>query len=328
MRTFTLPLTNEHVTLTAYLLEDSHEMRNARERPAVLIFPGGAYRVCSGREAEPIAMAFLAEGYQAFILHYSLNDNAAFPKPLNDAEEALERIRSNSGDWGIDPEKIAACGFSAGGHLAAALGTMGRVKPNALVLGYPCILSSMSGILPVPIPSVDESVDASTPPAFLFHTFADSLVPVSNSLAFAGAMNRAKVPFELHIFTNGTHGLSLAKPHTSGGLRKMVDAEAAAWFGLCLAWLNRLFGGFVGDQETILNETIDRYGVDVQLGVLWNNPTCKQLVLSAIPALADSAQLEDAMVVPLRAIIEFGGGLLREDALNDLDIALQAIPVR
>jgi len=64
-------------------------------------------------------MAFLAEGYQAFVLRYSLNENAGFPKPLNDAEEALETIRRRSGEWGIDPDKVAVCGFSAGGHLAA-----------------------------------------------------------------------------------------------------------------------------------------------------------------------------------------------------------------
>lgn len=79
MKLITLPLTNENVTLTAYLLEQSHEMPNTRIRPAILIFPGGSYRGCSDREAEPVAMAFLAEGYQAFVLRYSLNQNAAFP---------------------------------------------------------------------------------------------------------------------------------------------------------------------------------------------------------------------------------------------------------
>ncbi len=102
----------------------------ARCDPPSLIFPGGGYRFCSDREAEPIAMAFLAEGYQAFVLRYSLNDQAAFPRPLNDAEEALELIRSKSRQWHVDPARIAVCGFSAGGHLAAALGTMGTSSPG------------------------------------------------------------------------------------------------------------------------------------------------------------------------------------------------------
>jgi acetyl esterase/lipase len=247
MQTFTHNLTNDSVTLTAYLLDSSPEMPNAQVRPAVLICPGGGYFFCSAREAEPIAMAFLAEGYQAFILRYSLKENAAFPRPLNDAEEALEHIRAHAAEWNVDPAKIAACGFSAGGHLAAALGTMGRVRPNALILAYPCILDSMSAKLAVPVPSLEKLVDEKTPPAFLFANFADTVVPVENSLQFAAALDRAKVPFELHVFQKGVHGLSLATPLTSSGHQDMVDANSAQWLGLCLRWLEIQFGGFAVD---------------------------------------------------------------------------------
>jgi acetyl esterase/lipase len=325
MKIATLELTNEGVTLTAYLLDASGEMPNASIRPAVLIFPGGAYRGCSEREAEPVAMAFLAEGYHAFVLRYSLNENAAFPRPLNDAEEALETIRSRSGEWGVDPERVAVCGFSAGGHLAAALGVMGRVRPNAMILGYPCILASMSGILPAPIPAVDEAVDALTPPAFIFHTYADTLVPVINALAMGFALERAKVPFEMHIFQNGVHGLSLAKPVTSGGIRSMADADAAKWFGLCVSWLKNVFGEFTYDRDVSWNIKVEEFSVDVPLGALWKNPTCKSLVLANIPVLQESPQLNDAMGASIRTIVEFGGGLLSELELNELDRALRAI---
>lgn len=227
MKTTTLKLTHENVTLTAYLLDQSPEMPNTQVRPAVLVFPGGGYFFCSDREAEPIALAFLAEGYQAFILRYSINENAAFPRPLNDAEEALELIRHRADEWAVDPEKIAACGFSAIGHLAAALGTMGRVRPNALILAYPCILGSISNILAAPIPSLEKQVNRRTPPTFIFATAADQLVPVEHSLQLAAALDHARVPFEMHIFQHGTHGLSLAKPVTSSGQRLMVDADAA-----------------------------------------------------------------------------------------------------
>jgi acetyl esterase/lipase len=249
MKTISMDLTHTNVTLTAYLLDSSPEMTNTQVRPAVLVFPGGGYYMCSDREAEPVALAFLAEGYQAFILRYSVGEQAAFPQPLNDAEEALRLIRSKAEAWSLDPEKVAACGFSAGGHLAAALGTMGQVRPNALILAYPCILDSISDVLAAPIPSLEQQVNEQTPPTFLFATAADQLVPVEHSLQFATALDRAKVPFELHIFQNGTHGLSLAKPVTSSGLRVMVDADAAKWMGLCLAWLENLFGAFPSDQE-------------------------------------------------------------------------------
>ena len=115
-------------------------MPNYKTRPAILVIPGDAYMMCSDREAEPIALSFLAKGYAAFVLRYSVGKGAAkFPRPLNDAEEAMELIISNAAEWGVEPEHIAAIGFSAGGHLCAALGTMGRVRPAACVLGYPCI---------------------------------------------------------------------------------------------------------------------------------------------------------------------------------------------
>ncbi|GAP06406.1 esterase [Anaerolinea thermolimosa] len=194
-------------------------------------------------------MAFLAQGYHAFVLRYSIKENAAFPAPLRDAEEALECIRANAGPWGVRPDKIAVCGFSAGGHLAAALGTMGRVCPNALILGYPVILDSLSHILAVSIPSLEKHVDSQTPPTFIFTTANDSVVPVNHSLKFAEALDQAGVPFELHIFQDGAHGLSLAKPHTSSGFKELVHAGVARWVELCAVWLENLFGGFAVEHE-------------------------------------------------------------------------------
>lgn len=327
MKLINQPLTNENVTLTAYLLDQSGEMPNTRTRPAILIFPGGAYRACSEREAEPVAMAFLAEGYHAFVLRYSLNHNAAFPKPLNDAEEALELVRKNSQQWGIDPSKVAVCGFSAGGHLASALGAMGRIRPDAMIVGYPQILATNSSIFPAALPGIDAAVDASTPPAFIFHTFEDTLVPVNNALALASALEQSKVPFELHIFRNGIHGLSLATPLTSSGLRSMVDSDAAKWFGLCIAWLKNVLGEFTSDQDMILNENISQYDIDVQLGVLLKNPMCKKLIFGVLPQLEHSPQLQDALQVSIRQINEWGGRMITEDVLNQLNRDLQLIPL-
>ncbi|MBY9078349.1 alpha/beta hydrolase [Paenibacillus sp. HN-1] len=327
MKNFTLNLTNDSVTLTAYLLDNSPELSNTSIRPAIIIMPGGGYYACSDREAEPVAMAFLAEGYQSFILRYSVKENAAFPKPLNDAEEALELIRNNSGEWGIDPDKIAACGFSAGGHLAAAVGTMGRVKPNALILGYPAILSNMGRYLPAPIPGVNEYVDATTPPTFIFHTFSDATVPLSNPLAFAAALNEARIPFEMHVFKNGAHGLSLAKPLSSNGLKKLVDSDAAKWFSLSVSWLKNVFGEFASDAEPQLADHITEHNVDVQLGVLWRNPECKALLQSMMPALEESPLLEEAMFLPLRILVNFDETLLPKASMPLLDQQLKAIPV-
>src|SRR5699024_2482850 len=126
---------NKKVTLTAYLLDSSTEFSNINKRPAVLVFPGGGYYTTSDREAEPIAMAYLAEGYNAFVLRYSVGQESSFEVALSDAEAAITLIRDNAEVWNTDGNKIATIGFSAGGHLAAALGTMSKNRPNALILG-------------------------------------------------------------------------------------------------------------------------------------------------------------------------------------------------
>jgi acetyl esterase/lipase len=329
MKTISLNLTHENVTLTAYLQDRSPEMINTWVRPAVLVFPGGGYYACSDREAEPIALSFLAEGYQSFILRYSLGNNATFPRPLNDAEEALELIRSHAEEWAVDPEKIAVCGFSAGGHLAAALGTMGRVRPNAMILGYPCILDSISSILATPIPSLEKQVDERTPPTFIFSTAADQLVPVEHSLQFAVALDRAKVPFELHIFQNGTHGLSLAKPVTSSGLRMMVDSDAAKWMELCVGWLENLFGTFPSDREmTTVIAACDasEYNLDVVLEICWVNPTCKALIEEYFPEIEANPQINLLMTASLRQINGFAKNPLSEEILSELERKLKAVP--
>ena len=250
MKTDVISLTDDpQVTLTAYLLDQSPELSNAAVRPAVLIFPGGAYSICSDREAEPVAMAYLAQGYHAFVLRYSLGKKAAFPRPLNDAETALAWIREHAEECGVAPGKIAVCGFSAGGHLAAALGTMGRVRPNAMILGYPCILGEMGKALNLTIPSCEQQVDEKTPPAFLFSTYSDEVVPIRNSLAFADALERNHIPFEIHIFQEGPHGLSLARDLTSSGLKRYVNPDVSKWLDLSVCWLRKRFGGFACENS-------------------------------------------------------------------------------
>lgn len=332
MKTMVISLnSNPNVNLKAYVLDNSVELSNARIRPAVLIFPGGGYRVCSDREAEPVAMAYLAQGFNAFILTYSLNENAAFPKPLNDAEAALELIRNNSSEWGIDPGKIAVCGFSAGGHLAAALGTMGRLRPNALILGYPCILASMGegGVHPSPIPSCDEYVDDKTPPAFIFHTFEDELVPVENSIRFSEALNKARVPFEMHIFQRGCHGLSMANELTSSGLQRFVNSDVAKWFDLSVCWLNNLFGKFDSSAEYIEvnnGNNIREYSVDTVLGRVWSNPACQHIVLEYLPGFDQSPHFKAALSVSLRQISSYSHDLFSEEKLNELNDRLKGVP--
>ncbi|MBR6361270.1 MAG: alpha/beta hydrolase [Clostridia bacterium] len=242
MQNFVLNLKNEGVTLTAYIPDYSQEMAYLDKRKAILVIPGGGYYMCSDREAEPVAFAFMGKGYAAFILRYSLKENSAFPRPLDDATEAMRIIRENAEKWRIDPGKIAAIGFSAGGHLCAALSTMSDERPNAQILGYPCILEKIGKILAEPIPGVDTEVDEKTPPAFIFASAEDDCVPVANSLKYAEALDAHKIPFEMHIYAKGWHGFSLADSTVYGKKEEVeYNEDCAGWFDLCIAWLNKTF---------------------------------------------------------------------------------------
>ena len=230
------------ITLTAYIPDISEEMKNMKVKPSVLVLPGGAYKFCSDREAEPIALAYLAKGFNAFVLRYSLNEKSAFPTPLNDASKALKFIRDNAAEFYTDPQKIAVIGFSAGGHLAAALSTMSDDKPNACILGYPCILSSTSPILASPVESVTDYVTDKTPPTFIFAASNDGAVPIENSLSYAEALNRNGISFELHIFEDGDHGFSLGTDVVCASQEAQESCKPNAyWLDRSVQWLKKLF---------------------------------------------------------------------------------------
>lgn len=329
MKVSTIQLTDDSkVTLTSYLLDKSEELSNADVRPGILIFSGGAYMACSDREAEPVAMAYLSEGYHAFVLRYTVGEKSVFPKPLEDAEAALSLIRANSKDWGVDSEKIAVVGFSAGGHLAAALGTMGKIRPNALILGYPCIIEEIGEILANPVPGLDTKVDKSTPATYIFATCNDELVPVENSIRFMDALNKSNIPFESHIFFKGNHGLSLAKAHTSSGVRNFVNPNVEKWFEMSVDWLHQVFGNFYAEGEAVAQGVISdakEYGIDIPFRLLWNNEQCKGIILRYLPVLQDNKYLEATMGLSIRMINEYANGILDLKTLEDIDRELKTV---
>lgn len=211
------------------------------DRPAtppaglVLICPGGGYGHRSPRESAIIAETFNRLGWPAVVLQYRVAPNV-FPAPQKDALRALKIIRSRAAEWGVDKHQIAILGFSAGGHLAACTGTMwDRIdadagdavdredaRPDAMILCYPVIDLSIGhpgsarNLLGKTDPSASEleklslenSVSKGTPPAFLWHTAADAVIPCENSLLFAEAMWKLGNTAELHIFPRGPHGMA------------------------------------------------------------------------------------------------------------------------
>ncbi len=220
-------------TLRFYLPVIPEKLKTGRLRPAVLILPGGGYEHVSAREGEPVALRFLAKGWCAFVLEYSVAPRA-YPVALREAAMAMRYIRENAAGFAVDPAQVAAAGFSAGGHLCGCLGTLydgeavadiGRaetLRPDALGLCYPVAVAwgrthvgSFQNLCGGDTElrqqlSLEKLVRPDMPPAFLWHTRQDASVPCRNSLLLAEAMEEAGVPFVLHIYYRGEHGLSVA----------------------------------------------------------------------------------------------------------------------
>ncbi|MGN0159661.1 MAG: alpha/beta hydrolase [Brotaphodocola sp.] len=249
---------------TAYLLdEDSGNPK--RCRAAVIICPGGGYGHLSKREGEPIAMQYLAMGYHAFVLRYSVAP-ARFPTALQELALLVANIRQNAAEWKVNPKQIVVSGFSAGGHLACSLGTFWNrafvyeplglmpemIRPDAMILGYPVVSSgscchrgSFENLLGRHaddeamrhLVSLEFQVGEHTPKTFLWHMMTDRSVPVQNSFLLAQALADHHVSLELHIYPVGTHGLALGTKETSGGQEKFVEMQCQSWLGLVKCWM-------------------------------------------------------------------------------------------
>lgn len=275
------------VRLETYIIKAHPELIGMPKRPAVLIFPGGGYHMLSEREAQPIAFAFLKEGYQAFILRYTL-EQSTMEKPLADATSALEMIKAQAEEWNVDKDKIAVAGFSAGGHLAATLATKGTTKPNALILGYPVISQAMVKLCGVDEVSLDTLVDHTTPPTFLFTTQNDNVVPSDDAFQFALSLQKAHVPMEFHFYQHGEHGISLATHATANNKQGFVSEHVATWLPLCLEWLQLHFGVFPTTQEEKdlhVEWHESTLSIHTALEVLLAHPKAKAMIAENFPLL-------------------------------------------
>ena len=231
-------------------------------RPAMLVIAGGAYVFVAPRESGTVALQYAANGYATFALQYSIK--VPYPTALLEACMAVIYMRENADMYNVDVNHVAAIGFSAGGHLAASLANLYDEKEiqsvlkdrtklariDAVLLSYPVItmgeytdkqtrkvITGENEELAMRL-SLENRVTKNSPPAFIWHTYEDNVVPVENALLYASACRKAGVPFALHVFEHGWHGLSLCSEETND----QTDADkelsnVGKWFDLSLDWL-------------------------------------------------------------------------------------------
>jgi acetyl esterase/lipase len=236
--------------LTPFLIEGNN-------KAAVIVCPGGGYGMrASGHEGDDVAKWLNTLGINAFVLRYRVAPYS-YPCALLDAQRAIRYVRSHASSMGINAAKVGILGFSAGGHLAASASThydhgnpkaidpieQESSRPDLLVLCYPVItmnppythegsrlnlLGSEPSTELIELMSNELQVTADSPPTFLWHTSNDPVF-VENSLLYAAALSRHKVPFDLHVYEKGRHGLGLAED----------DEHVGTWTDLCSVWLKR-----------------------------------------------------------------------------------------
>jgi acetyl esterase/lipase len=222
----------------------------------VIICPGGGYEIIATREGMPVAREFQRHGLRAFVLNYSVAPAPLGTRPVRELAWAVRTLRERSEELGFPGNRVAVCGFSAGGHIAASLGVHWRnekVFPNssgdsshradALILAYPLITPEsipFAGEIMTKLLDDNTSADffspgkhvtGNTPPAFIWHTATDPMVPARNSISFFEALCNEGVPAELHIYPRGDHALALASK----------DPHIAGWVTQCAEWLKYPF---------------------------------------------------------------------------------------
>lgn len=248
-------------SVDVYLPYDSLD-REDYKRPCLVICPGGGYAFCSPREAEPIALKFLPEGFNVFVLWYSVAPHK-FPTQIREVAALMELIHNNAKEWNCDTDKISIMGFSAGAHLAGHYSTMfdceevrelfpSSKAPKASILCYPVIsakegkchvgsFENLVGHYPLNDEemkkfSLEYCVKDNTPPAFLWHTATDTCVPVYSSLAYANALSEHNISFELRIFPEGQHGVATCDSQTLDDYKPSYDYDKV-WLKEASDWL-------------------------------------------------------------------------------------------
>lgn len=259
-----LPQGQSRVSLTAYCRRDMGLVGDRGGRWAVIICPGGGYQLISPAEGEPVALELLARGVQAFVLRYSVAPDT-YPQQLLDLAAAVAFVRKNAVEFNVN--RVAVCGFSAGGHLAGCLSNLWRdplltnilggtpedYRPDAAILGYPVTSGSEAYGLPdcyrtllgkFPLPehaalSLETSVTPQNPPTFLWCTVDDPMVPMENTLHYLTALKERGVPAEAHLFASGPHAMAAATAD-SAFRPEAENPHVARWLPLCVEWLKGL----------------------------------------------------------------------------------------
>ncbi|MGM9891591.1 alpha/beta hydrolase [Limosilactobacillus sp.] len=209
--------------------------------PGVVIVPGGSYNKIMERDSERVAITLATHAFQAFVVRYPVLEHKGYRAAKRALAQTFDYLVDHAAELDLDPQRLGVLGFSAGGQLAAAYSNQPATKAKFVGLGYPVIRPLIDQRMGVTTEDVSQLVTKQTPATFMWGSIQDQLTPYLDHLAvYAQALAKQGVPFELHEFSTGGHGIALANKYTSIVNYDRADEHMAKWFPLFLDWLQQL----------------------------------------------------------------------------------------
>lgn len=264
---------DREVYLTTYIHDHIGTYGTGQGRPAIIVLPGGAFAFLSPFEGEPVALTFLQKGFNTFVLEYTVGDNCRYPDVLIECSKAIQMVRDNAAEWNINPNKVYLMGFSAGACLAGVSATQWNdpqiaealqvapeyIRPDAAVIAYGCwdnsgtiwndpeFVNPGASAFPKSCPpqlDMINYVGSHVCPLFVWHNQKDKYVPVRNALMITEKLCELKIPVELHLYTGGEHGMSVANELSvrSEENDRLVkeNPNVGLWVDMASNWLKAL----------------------------------------------------------------------------------------
>lgn len=322
MKSEVLKLEPNNATLTTFIHEDD------QIRKAVLVFPGGAYRYCAPGEGKPVAEQFYEAGFNTFVLEYSCTDGRfgspkvdieeVFDAALEDAMNAFYYLKDHAEEFKIDENKISIIGFSAGAHLALSSVLLGKLRPLCIMLGYVPVSDEMMKPLVMKELNLLNNIPEDMPPVFMFLNQADSLVPSSESIKLTLALADRKLPYELHCYVTGDHGLSLGT--TKSGT---VNKDYATWFDRALSFIKNIQSPYpliMGD----IGEDLNELSINSRIGALMYHEKAWKLIEELFPDVAFKAKTDTYLrSKPLLRLYQWG--LITNPSKEEVDEMLKKL---
>lgn len=222
---------------------DIYQSSTDEKLPGIVIIGGGSYKQLKERDTERVALTFATQAFQAYVVNYPVLENKSYAGAKTAIEQSFDYIVSHADDLQVDVDKLGIIGFSAGGQLAADYGNEANTHAKFVMLGYPVIKPTLDEKMGIKSTDVSKTVTPNTPPTFVWGSINDGLTPFLDHIhVYAEALAKNKVPFEVHEFGTGNHGIALANKWTAIVNGDRGDKHMSRWFRLGLEWLAEVVG--------------------------------------------------------------------------------------